>query len=51
MTWKDDSAYPVCEQLHPPFSRAVSILDLLLRTAPNAPYLIWGWRAARRVTA
>lgn len=51
VTWKDYAGYPAYEQLHPPFSHAVTILDLLFHAGPNAPYYIWGWRAARRVAA
>jgi hypothetical protein len=42
--WKDYSGYPVYEQLHPPFSHHVTILDLLFHTGPAAPWYIWGWR-------
>jgi hypothetical protein len=42
--WKDYSGYPVYEQLHPPFSHRVTILDLLFHTGPAAPWHIWGWR-------
>lgn len=42
--WKDYSSYPEYPQLFPPFEHAVSILDLLFNTGPDAPYYIWGWR-------
>ena len=51
VAWKDYQGYPEYEQFHGPFVHAVTILDLLFHTGPNAPYYIWGWRAARRVAA
>ena len=42
--WKDYSGYPEYPQLHPPFEHAVSIVDLLFNTGPDAPYYVWGWR-------
>jgi hypothetical protein len=42
--WKDYSGYPEYEQIHPPFSHRVTILDLLFHTGPAAPWHIWGWR-------
>ncbi len=44
LTWKDYTGYPEYPQLHPPFEHAVSILDLLFHTGPEAPWYIWGWR-------
>jgi hypothetical protein len=49
--WKDYSGYPEYDQLHAPFSHAVSILDLIFHTGPRAAYYIWGWRAAARAAA
>jgi hypothetical protein len=43
--WKDYSGYPQYEQLHPPFSHRVTILDLLFHTGPAAAWHIWGWRS------
>ena len=51
VVWKDYAGYPQYDQLHPPFSHAVSILDLLFHTGPNAPHYIWGWRDTQRVAA
>ncbi len=34
--------YPEYPQLYPPFDHAVSILDLLFMTGPDAPNYIWG---------
>ncbi|MEW6320999.1 MAG: WbqC family protein [Acidobacteriota bacterium] len=45
--WKSYAGYPVYTQLHPPFEHAVTILDLLFHTGPDAPWFIWGWRDAR----
>lgn len=42
--WKDYSGYPTYQQLHPPFSHRVTILDVLFHTGPEAPWHIWGWR-------
>lgn len=44
LIWKDYGGYPEYPQPYPPFDHAVSILDLLLCTGPDAPYFIWGWR-------
>jgi len=44
LIWKDYSGYPEYKQPHPPFEHAVSIVDLLFSTGPNAPEYIWGWR-------
>jgi hypothetical protein len=40
--------YPVYAQLYPPFDGAVSVLDLLFMTGPDAPNYIWGGGAAGR---
>jgi len=42
----DYAGYPEYPQFHPPFVHEVSILDLLFHTGADAPYYIWGWRAA-----
>ncbi|WP_267226283.1 WbqC family protein [Dyella silvae] len=44
--FKDYGNYPEYEQLHPPFSHQVSVLDLLFHVGPNAPWYIWGWRGS-----
>lgn len=46
LVWKDYSGYPVYAQRFPPFEHAVSVLDLLFNTGPEAAELIWGWRTA-----
>lgn len=43
--WKDYSGYPEYTQFHPPFTHAVTILDLLFHKGPRAPWFIWGHRA------
>lgn len=45
IVWKDYSAYPPYPQLSGPFEPALSILDLLFNTGPNAPRYIWGLSA------
>jgi hypothetical protein len=45
LIWKDYSGYPEYPQPYPPFTHAVTILDLLLQMGPAAPGHIWGWRA------
>jgi hypothetical protein len=47
LEYKSYDGYPKYPQLHPPFEHAVSILDLLFHTGPDAPYYIWGWRRDR----
>ena len=47
VVWKDYAGYPEYLQLHPPFSHAVSVIDLLFNVGPEAPRYIWGWRGAR----
>lgn len=44
LLWKDYRGYPEYPQFHPPFEHAVSILDLIFHTGPDAPHYIWGWR-------
>jgi len=44
LIWKDYSNYPEYPQFHPPFEHAVTILDLLFHTGPDASWYIWGWR-------
>ncbi len=48
LIWKDYSGYPEYSQSHPPFEHAVTILDVLFHTGPDAPSYIWGWRAGER---
>lgn len=35
--WMDYSGYPEYPQLHPPFEHAVSVIDLIFNTGPEAP--------------
>lgn len=51
VVWKDYRGYPEYPQAHPPFSHAVTVLDLLFHVGPRAPHYIWGWRAAARAAA
>jgi WbqC-like protein family len=44
LVWKDYVGYPEYRQFYPPFQHAVSILDLLFHTGPDAPCYIWGRR-------
>ena len=44
LEYKDYSGYPEYPQEHPPFEHAVSLLDLLFNTGPEAPSYIWAWR-------
>jgi WbqC-like protein family len=44
LEYKSYSGYPEYPQLYPPFEHAVSVVDLLFNTGPDAPYHIWGWR-------
>jgi WbqC-like protein len=46
LQWKSYAGYPEYPQWHPPFEHAVTILDLLFHTGPEAPYYVWGWRTA-----
>ena len=46
LIWKDYSGYPEYDQPYPPFEHAVSVLDLIFSTGPDAPEFIWGWRAS-----
>ncbi|MBL3601837.1 MAG: WbqC family protein [gamma proteobacterium endosymbiont of Lamellibrachia anaximandri] len=48
LDYKDYDDYPEYQQLHPPFSHNVSILDLLVHTGPDASYYIWGFRDAKK---
>lgn len=48
VVWKDYSGYPGYDQMYPPFSHAVTILDLLFHTGSSAAWHIWGWRDAVR---
>lgn len=47
LIWKDYTGYPEYPQLSAPFEHGVSVLDLLFRVGPDAPYYIWGWRDER----
>ncbi|RDH83368.1 MAG: hypothetical protein DIZ78_15355 [endosymbiont of Escarpia spicata] len=47
LVFKDYSDYPEYQQLHPPFSHNVSILDLLVHAGPDASHYIWGFRDAK----
>lgn len=44
LSYHDYPDYPVYPQLYPPFEPAVSILDLLFNTGPQASHFVWGWR-------
>ncbi|WP_201316268.1 WbqC family protein [Dyella sp. EPa41] len=44
LSYHDYPEYPAYPQLYPPFEPAVSILDLLFNTGPQARHFIWGWR-------
>ncbi len=44
LVYKSYVGYPEYPQFHPPFEHAVSVLDLLFHTGPDAPWYIWGWR-------
>lgn len=44
LEYKDYAGYPEYPQSHPPFEHAVSILDLIFHTGPEAPDYIWGHR-------
>jgi hypothetical protein len=44
LVWKEYSGYPEYPQLYPPFEHAVSIIDLLFHTGPDAPFYVWKWR-------
>lgn len=42
LEWMDYSGYPEYEQLYPPFTHNVSIIDLIFACGPDAPAYIWG---------
>lgn len=44
LVFKSYEGYPEYPQLYSPFEHAVTILDLLFQTGPDAPWYIWGWR-------
>lgn len=44
LVFKSYDGYPEYSQFYPPFEHAVTILDLLFQTGPDAPWYIWGWR-------
>jgi WbqC-like protein family len=46
LVYKSYEGYPPYPQRYPPFEHAVSIVDLLFNTGPDAPSYIWGWREA-----
>lgn len=46
VVYKSYAGYPEYPQVHPPYDAAVSIVDVLFNTGPEAPRYIWGWRAA-----
>lgn len=48
LIYKSYEGYPEYPQFFPPFDHAVTILDLLFHTGPDAPYYIWGWRGDKR---
>jgi hypothetical protein len=47
LAWKDYSGYPEYPQFFPPFEHAVSIVDLVAHTGPEAARYVWGWRQSR----
>lgn len=49
--WQDYAGYPEYPQPHGDYCHAVSILDLLFQTGPEAAWHIWGWRDAAAGTA
>ncbi len=44
LVYKSYAGYPEYPQAYPPFTHAVSIVDLLFNVGPDAPWHIWGWR-------
>ena len=44
LEWKDYSGYPEYAQFFPPFEHAVSIVDLIAHTGPQARRYVWAWR-------
>jgi hypothetical protein len=46
LAWKDYAGYPEYEQFFPPFEHAVSIVDLIAHTGPEAGRDVWGWRGS-----
>lgn len=47
LEWMDYSGYPEYPQLFPPFQHAVSIIDLIFNTGPDAPrFMLYGQPAA-----
>lgn len=47
LEYKNYDDYPEYPQPFPPFEHAVSILDLIFNTGPDAPEFIWGQRRSR----
>jgi len=46
LAWKDYAGYPEYAQFFPPFEHAVSIVDLIAHTGPEAGRYVWAWRAS-----
>jgi len=44
VSWMDYSGYPEYPQLYPPFEHAVTVLDLLFHTGPDAPRYMKSFR-------
>ena len=44
LEYKSYEGYPEYQQPHPPFEGAVSILDVIFNTGPEAAKHVWGWR-------
>ncbi len=44
LSFKNYDGYPEYPQQYPPFTHAVTVLDLLFNVGPDAPWYIWGWR-------
>jgi hypothetical protein len=44
LRWQDYAGYPEHPQRFGGFEHAVTVLDLLFNTGPDAPWYIWGWR-------
>jgi hypothetical protein len=46
LAWKDYAGYPEYAQFFPPFEHAVSIVDLIAHTGPEAGRYVWAWRGS-----
>jgi WbqC-like protein family len=44
LAYMDYTGYPEYDQLYPPFTHQVSVLDLIFTCGPQAGDFIWGWR-------